>query len=62
MRRTDHVPDSLNGLPVPIAKAAPPGSHLGSLEPWTGAHRFGDLVEESPASWETAWIDLGGEG
>jgi hypothetical protein len=62
MRRTDHAPIAPNGPPAPIAKAAPPTSHLGSLEPWTTAHRFGDLAEEPPGSWETAWIDLGGEG
>jgi hypothetical protein len=62
MRRTDHQPVSPNGIPVPGASAAPPTSHLGSLEPWTAAHRFGDLMEEPAASWETAWIDLGGEG
>lgn len=62
MRRTDHQSVSPNGLPVPAAKTALPASHLGGLEPWTAAYRFGDLIDEPPSSWETAWIDLGGEG
>lgn len=62
MRRTDHQPVSPSGIPAPGATVAPPTSHLGSLEPWTTAHRFGDMVEEPTTNWETAWIDLGGEG
>jgi hypothetical protein len=32
------------------------------MEPRTAAYRLGDLVEEPLANWESAWIDLGGEG
>ena len=49
-------------LPPGISPGADPvNDHPGEDEPSpTGA--AGDIAEGAPSNWESAWIDLGGEG
>jgi hypothetical protein len=62
MRRTDIRPVYWNGLPVLCSKWPNPAVHLAQVEQRTTAHPSGDVSEEPISSWESAWIDLGGEG
>jgi hypothetical protein len=60
MRRTDGQPreiDSRFTHPFPHAAAA---GH--DLEPHRPDGHGGDLADGDTLSWETAWVDLGGEG
>ena len=49
------------GWDLPQGAYLPP-ARLGPHEPPSEVSRFDEQVEEEVLPWETAWIDLGGEG
>jgi hypothetical protein len=61
MRRTD-----AQWLPfdagLELLRGLSPWGHLSQSEHPPAANLLGDFVEGSAPHWESAWIDLGGEG
>jgi hypothetical protein len=62
MRRNDFQAVASNGLPMLGSKSANLSAHTIHLEQGTTYHKQGDLWEEAVSHWESAWIDIGGEG
>jgi hypothetical protein len=61
MRRSDQQgTPSRGGWPVNRFRASPPIDPLGWAEPSVSAPWANDATDET--DWESAWIDLGGEG
>jgi hypothetical protein len=61
MRRTDQQGTPFRGgWPANRFRASPPVDPVGWAEPPVSALYANDAAEES--DWESAWIDLGGEG
>jgi hypothetical protein len=64
MRRTDARPRALDtSWTRPLGSVCPTGPHpdLVSL-PFQADGAAEDHAEQDPSNWETAWIDIGGEG
>jgi hypothetical protein len=61
MRRSDHPGSTPNAAPMFWSQLSHAHDPLTWKDHSPGAHRIGEADE--PASlWESAWIDLGGEG
>jgi len=62
MQPTD--PDRLppEACPHSFSRAIHHTAHVPHRDQHGSVHSVGDLAEAHIASWETAWIDLGGEG
>jgi hypothetical protein len=62
MQQTDRDRRSLDACPPSFLRAIHHTAHVPHREPHGPVHSVGDLAETRLTSWESAWIDLGGEG
>ena len=62
MGRTDFPVPGHDTFPAVSSDFAPGPAHTGHAESATAPHAHGDLSESFSPNWESAWIDLGGEG
>jgi hypothetical protein len=61
MQQTDLRRLTTDSLLTAGSGGSPPPSHASQVE-WTLTHRIDALPERHAWGWESAWIDLGGEG
>ncbi len=62
MRRNEFQAIHSDGVSYFLASAASPPGRFGWFEPNSSSPVVGDLTDDMACSWESAWIDLGGEG
>jgi hypothetical protein len=62
MRRNDLHSLAPDGIPHLYSKLTLPPGHPGWPEQRATTQICGDFADDPGASWESAWIDLGGEG
>lgn len=62
MGRTNSQPAAHDPFAAPALGMGGALSQAGDGEPARGTPLVGERAERSLASWESAWIDLGGEG
>ena len=62
MRRTDGQTPASPGMHLLGTPRATSTAHVVRGEQAPSTPWFGDRLEEPASSWESAWIDLGGEG
>jgi hypothetical protein len=62
MQQVDRDRRSPDACPPSFLKAVHHTAHVPHREPHGPVHSVGDLAETRTAGWESAWIDLGGEG
>jgi hypothetical protein len=62
MRRANFPQPACDGVSVPSSGLTTAPAHPAPAEQLLAPHHQGDFADGHTASWECAWIDLGGEG
>ncbi len=62
MRRFDLPHRSFDSFSLSPAPLSHPAVQPGQLEQAMAVYLFGDLIDDGVSDWQSAWIDLGGEG
>ena len=62
MRRFDAPYRCYDPISLSHAPLSHPSVQPGQPEQALAAYLFGDLADDSAGDWQSAWIDLGGEG